>query len=279
MHLDTVNKLKKDPIFGAGLILSLSFLCLIIIGPIVAPYDPYDFSFTPLLTPDLKHPFGTNDIGMDILSELMYGSRNTLLFGITTALFGLFLGVAIGLLAAWYGSWIDHISMRLADTLLSIPNVMILILIAAFFRPKPLVLSLLLASLTWPITAKVFRAQALVIKRNLYIKAAHQMGANSFYIIIRHLIPELFPLYAVGFIAKLRMGVIMESSLAFMGLFEPGRKSLGIIINHAMKYYYQQIWWNWLLPPVILLSLFTITTTLMIISIETVFDPKLREAY
>jgi peptide/nickel transport system permease protein len=236
-------------------------------------------SFPPLSPPSFKHFLGVNDGGMDILTELLYGLRNTAFFGILAALSGLCLGVILGLISAWVGGWIDHALMHLANILLAIPGIMILILTAALFRPSPVILALILAAISWPTTAKACRAQALILKNSLHIQAAKQMGAGSYYIISRHFIPELFPLYLIGFAAKARGAMFMEASLAFLGLFDPGRKSLGIMISYALKFYYLDIWWNWLMPPILFLSLLMITVTLIAVSLEGVFDPRLREAW
>ena len=168
--------------------------------------------------------------------------------------------------------------MRLADIILAIPAVMALILLAAFFRPSPFILAMALAALAWPTTAKGVRAQALVIKSNLHVQAARRMGGSTAYIIFRHLMPELFPMYLIGFVAKTRMAVFMEASLAFLGLFDPSRKSLGIMISYALKYYYLDTWLNWLLPPIFCLTILIMSSTFLAISLEKVFDPRLKEA-
>ena len=216
---------------------------------------------------------------MDILSELLFGLRNTVVFGLTAGLAGLLLGVSAGLTAAWFGGLVDQALMRLSDILLAIPAVMVLILIAAFFRPPPLVLALILAALSWPTTAKSIRSQALVLKTSLHVQAARRMGASHWYVITRHLLPELFPLYLIGLAAKTRMAMFMEASLAFLGLFDPCRKSLGIMISYALKYYYLDVWWNWLLPPIACLSLSIMAITFLTVSLETVFDPRLKDTF
>jgi peptide/nickel transport system permease protein len=114
------------------------------------------------------------------------------------------------------------------------------------------------------------------VRQRLYVKAAYQIGGGTFYVLRRHLIPELFPLFLIGFAAKARMAVFMEASLAFLGLMDPSHKSLGIMINRAMQYYYLDVWWNLLLPPVLCLSLFIISVTFLAVSMERVFDPRLR---
>ena len=168
--------------------------------------------------------------------------------------------------------------MRIADILLAIPAIMILILTAALFQPASYILALILASLMWPTISKAIRAQTLSLRESLHIRAASQMGGGNWHIIRRHLIPEMFPLYLIGFAAKTRMAVFMEASLAFLGLFDPSRKSLGMMIAYALKYYYMEVWWNWLMPPILCLSLVIMGVTFLAISLEKVVDPRLREA-
>ncbi|MHB8090876.1 MAG: ABC transporter permease [Syntrophales bacterium] len=267
----------KDGWFLFGIALSLLLMMLLAAGAWVTPYDPYDNSFQPLLSPSAAHWLGVNDGGMDIFSELTLGVRNTLFFSLLAGLGGLALGIAVGLTSAWKGGWADQALMRSAEALMAIPPVMIMIVTAAFFRPSPALLAFVLSLISWPTTAKAIRAQALVVKRSLHVRAAREMGGTGRYIITRHLLPELFPLYLVGFVAKMRMAVFMEASLAFLGLFDPGRKSLGMMIRYALQYYYLDIWWNWLLPPVICFTLIVMSVTFIAIGLEKLFDPRLKE--
>lgn len=279
MHNNYRQELLQNRLFMSGLILAVLLALGALFAPVLAPHDPYDMSFAPLSGPSVEHPLGVNDGGMDILSELLLSLRNSVSFGLIAAITGLFLGVILGLVAAWYGRWIDHAIMQLANILLALPNIMILILTAALFRPSPLSLALLLAVISWPTTAKACRAQALILKNRLHVQEAKRLGAGGAYIIGRHLLPELFPLYLVGFAAKARAAMLMEASLSFLGLFDPGHKSLGIMINYALKFYYLDVWWHWLAPPVICLALMMTTVTIIAVSLEGVFDPRLRESW
>ncbi|NWF94204.1 MAG: ABC transporter permease [Syntrophaceae bacterium] len=279
MHIDVRGQLVRDPWFLAGMGLALALGLLTLLGPMLTPHDPHDMSFQPLTPPSAVHWLGVNDGGMDIFSELLYGMQNTVGFGLFTGLIALSFGMAVGLAAAWFGGWLDQILMRLADILIAIPAVMILILTAALFRPSPMILALILAVMSWPTTAKAIRSQALIVKNRIHIQAARQMGASGSYVVVRHLMPELFPLYLIGFAAKARMAMFMEASLAFLGLSDPSRKSLGLMIGFALKYYYLDVWWNWIMPPVLLLTLLIMAVTFLAISLEKVFDPRLKEAW
>ncbi|MBW1780375.1 MAG: ABC transporter permease [Deltaproteobacteria bacterium] len=277
MHVNLTRDLRRDPWFLIGVGLVTLFACVALFGPSLAPYDPSDISFTPMSLPSADHLLGTNDGGQDIFSELLYAVRNTVAFGLLSGLTALVLGVLIGAISGWFGGFVDAILMRIADILLAIPAVMILILTAALFYPPPYILALILASLMWPTIGKAIRAQTLSLRQSLHVKAASQMGGGSWHIIRRHLLPEMFPLYLIGFAAKARMAVFMEAALAFLGLFDPSRKSLGMMIAYALKYYYMDIWWHWLMPPILCLSLIIMAVTFLAISLEQVVDPRLRE--
>ena len=278
MHIDLRQTVFQDPWFVMGFILALVFAIITLFGPLLAPFNPWDMSFAPISAPSTRHFLGINDGGQDIFSELLFAIRNTVTFGLTSGLIALVLGVLIGLIAGWLGGLTDMILMRIADVLLAVPAIMILILTAALFRPSPWVLVLILAVMMWPTISKAIRAQTLSLRESLHVRAAAQIGGSNWYIIRRHLMPEMFPLYLIGFAAKARMAMFMEASLAFLGLFDPTRKSLGMMIGYAIKYYYMDIWWNWLLPPIVCLSLLIMCVTFLAISLERILDPRLKEA-
>ena len=278
MHINFRHHTLRDPWFIVGFCLVVLFAGITLFGTALAPFDPMDMSFVPISPPSADHMLGVNDGGQDILSELLHAVRNTVIFGLWTALIGLALAVVVGVTAGWFGGITDWVLMRIADVILAVPSIMVLIFTAALFRPSPWILAVILACLSWPTTSKAVRAQALSLRQGLHIKAAAQMGAGSSYIICRHLIPEMFPLYIIGFASKARMAMFMEASLAFLGLFDPGRKSLGMMISYALQFYYMDIWWNWMFPPILCLSLLIVGVTFLAISLEKVIDPRLRES-
>lgn len=278
-HAGLWRRLLSDPWFATGSGLAVLIVLLLVLSPWLSAHDPHDMGFAPFAPPSASHWLGVNDGGMDVFAELLAGLRNTLAFGLITGIAGLGLGIFVGLSSAWFRGWVDQLLMRVADLLLSIPAVMILILIAAFYRPSPWILALVLALLAWPTSARLIRSQALGLKIRPHIAAARQMGGSSAYVIGRHMMPELFPLYLIAFAAKVRMAVFMEASLSFLGLFDPTRKSLGRMISDALPFYYLDNWWYWLLPPVVLLTLLIMAFTFLAVSLERFFDPRLRAAW
>ena len=277
MPINSNQTFFRDPWLMAGLFLSIFFAVITLLGPELAPFDPWDISFAPISPPSARHFLGINDGGQDIFSELLFAVRNTASFGLLSGIIALAFGIIVGLIAGWLRGLVDMILMRIADVLLAIPAIMILVLTAALFRPSPWILALILSGLMWPSISKAIRAQTLTLRESLHIKSATQIGGGNLYIIRRHLMPEMFPLYLIGFSEKARMAMFMEASLAFLGLFDPSRKSLGMMISYALKYYYMDIWWNWLLPPIACLSLLIMAVTFLAISLEKVLDPRLKE--
>ncbi len=276
MHHNLKKLLIKDPWFTVGGSLFLLFIGIALLGPLLSPYDPFAMDHSPLARPSTAHLLGVNDCGQDIFSELLYAVRNTVVFGLVCASVSLVIGVLVGLTAGWMRGLTDMVLMRCADVLMAIPSIMLLILISALFQPPTLVLAVILALIIWPNFSKSIRAQTLIVRESLHVRAAAQIGGGNWYVITRHLLPEMFPLCLIGFSAKCRMAMFMEASLAFMGLIDPTRKSLGMMIHYALKFYYMDMWWNWLLPPVACLSLLIMTVTFLVISLEKVLDPRLR---
>ncbi len=206
---------------------------------------------------------------------MLWSLRTSLLFGICVATITCTIGILVGVSAAMISGIYDVVVMRIADALLAIPSILILILMAAYFKPSIFVLIITLSFTTWQTIARVIRAQTLSFKSRLHVKAAKNMGASTFYVMRKHIIPELFPLYAMGFITKARFAVFMEAGLSFLGISDPTTKSLGIMISYATHYLYLDIWLNWLLPPVLSLSLIIISLAFLSCTVEELSDPRL----
>jgi peptide/nickel transport system permease protein len=242
---------------GATIGLTLIVLIFLIaaFAPFICWFDPWDYSSTPLQRPSSVHPLGTNAIGQDILSELMYGARTSLTFGLSVSAISLLLSVLIGVYAGISGGIIESILMRITDVAIAIPSIVVIILVAAYLQPNLFQLILILSLLSWQYGARTFYAQTLSLKQRGYISAARNFGAGNGYLTVKHLIPDLYPIMLAGFIIRARYAIFMEAGLAIIGIFDPTTKSLGLLMHHAMEFAYMGTWLWWLLPPGILLAL------------------------
>lgn len=277
MHIRPFQEFKRNRIGVAGLVMFLLLSTTAILAPAIAPHDPWDYSDRSFQPSSMNHLLGTNDIGYDIFSELLWALRTSVFFGVSVAAIACTIGLILGVSAALIGGLYDLVVMRIVDALLAIPSILVLVLIAAYFRPSTMILVITLSLIIWQTIARGIRAQTLSLKTKLHIKAAKNMGASTGYIMRKHIIPELFPLYAMGFVTKARIAVFMEAGLSFLGIFDPTTKSLGIMMSYAMRYLYLDVWFNWLLPAVLSLSMLIVSLALISYAIEEIFDPRLRE--
>jgi len=277
MKRDIINELKNDRFFLPGFIMLAFWIIISAAGPFILSANPWDMSFRPFALPSAEHLLGINDGGQDIFSELIYAVRNSVLFGFLAGSTALVIGVIAGASSALVGGIYDAVVTKICDIILAVPLIMILIMVAAFLQPHPAVLALILGSLVWPTIARSIRAQTLALKQQLYVRAAAQMGGGYAYVLRRHILPEIFPLFIIGFAARMRMAIFMEASLAFLGLMDPSHKSLGLMINYALRFYYEDVWWNWIMPPILCLSLIIISVTFVATGMERIFDPKQDE--
>jgi len=260
--------------------IGLALLALVILAALAAPllsgYDPFEQTPDALQSPSSTHWLGTNQVGQDIWSRLLYGARTSLAVGFGVATLSLLLSVLAGVPAALTGGWYDKILMRIVDVFIIIPVFVVVILVAAYIRPDIPALILLLGALSWQPGARVVRAQTLALKNRGHIQAARTFGARGWYLTIRHILPDLGPILLVEFIHGVRRAVFMEAGLAFLGIGDPGAVSWGIMMRNAMKFSYLDVWQWWLVPAGVMLSLTIIGLTFAGQAAEGALDPGLR---
>ena len=235
-----------------GLGIALFFVFVALFAPVLAPYDPTSFEFQPLLYPSLAHPLGTNDAGQDILSELIFGTRVSLLVAAVTSVLILLLATSVGTVAGYVGGLVDTALMRLVDIMLAIPRLPLMIVLAAYVGTGLTQIILIIALLSWPITARLIRSEVLSLRYRTHIQAARSFGGGSRYIIFRHLIPALAPILITSLVLQAGRAVLMEAGLAFLGLGDPTIKSWGLMMRYALSFsgiYFGPYWLWWLLPP------------------------------
>ncbi len=259
---------------GAVLLVLLIFAALP--APYWIPYEPGSYVGLPLADPSVQHWLGTNDVGQDIFSRLLYGAQNSMVIAFSSGLLATTVAALIGITAGLSGGLWDRLAMRVVDVLLIIPAIIVLILIAAHINPGQLTLIVMLALLGWQYGARIIRGQTLQIKETGHIKAARSFGATSSYILRRHILPETGPILVIQFVQAVRRAVFMEAGLSFIGVTSPHLVSWGAMLQNGMRFIHLDVWQWWLIPPGLLLSLTMLALYLTGQALEETFDPSLR---
>lgn len=268
---------SRYPVVLTGTILLAAILLIALAGPWLYPYNPWEYAGKPLEHPSLAHPLGTNDVGQDLLSELIYGTRTSVGIGLAVGLTGVLVSLLLSLTSVLKGGVWDFAIMRLVDAWLSIPHFLLVLLIIAFVPPRVSVLIFTLSLFSWADGARILRSQGLEIKQELYVEAAQAMGASAPHLARRHFLPGLYHLIILSFLMQMRKAIILESSLAFLGLADPQHKSWGVMIQYGMKFMALGDYWLWwLLPPALALGLTLVSLALIGFGLESRFEPTLR---
>ncbi len=260
---------------------SAIILALLVLMAIFAPlltWLPHDRSSgPPLAPPGMPHLLGTDELGVDMWAMICYGARVSLAVGLGTALLAGLGGGMIGMFAAHKGGWIDRLLMRMIDVMIALPNLPVMIVLAAFFGPSVVNIIVVLALFSWSRPARIVRAGALSLKEQPYIKMASHYGASSFYLLTWHFLPELLPIVMVSMIRLAGKAIVAEASLAFLGLGDPTSRSWGLIIHHAVNFsgiFFTEFWKWWLLYPWVFLTLLITSLALLGRDMERIADPR-----
>ncbi|MGH9904761.1 MAG: ABC transporter permease [Pyrinomonadaceae bacterium] len=223
-------------LFGCAVVAVLAVVGTI--GPVLVrfDFDAQDLPFR-LLPPSADHWFGTDELGRDIFSRVVYGTRISMLVGFSVVLISSSFGLLIGSLAGYFGGWFDEILMRLVDILLAFPGILLAIALVAFWGPGLEKLILALVAVGWVGYARLVRGQLLKVKELDFVKAARSLGASDFRIIVRHLIPNIIQPILVQASIGMAGAILAEASLSFLGLgVPPPLSSWGAMLNDGRSH-------------------------------------------
>ncbi len=265
-----------------GKIAVVILLLIAIIGlfaPFLAPYPPDSSVGTSLQAPGESHLLGTDDLGYDLLSMLLYGARLSILVGLGTALLAGLGGGIIGIISGLKGEKVDRFIMRIVDVMIALPELPAMIVIASFFGSNLTTIIIVLSLFSWSRPARIARSQTLSLVKQPYIQMASFYGGNTWYILIKHLIPELLPILSVSMIRLASRAIVTEASLAFIGLGDPTSRSWGLILNHAINFsgiYFTPYWQWWLLYPWLAITVLVVALALLGRDLERIADPRIR---
>ncbi len=270
---------KEMSFLGKAGFMILAIMLVLAAGAPLFTWLPHDVSSGPALSPPGgKHLMGTDELGVDIWSQICFGARVSLIVGLGTALLAGLGGSLVGTWAGYRGKLIDRILMRIIDIMIVMPDLPVMVILAAFFGSSLTNIIIVLSLFSWSHPARIMRAQALSLKERGFVRMAQSYGAGDLYIIGRHLLPELIPVMVVSMVRLSGMAIITEAGLSFLGLGDPTSRSWGLIINHAINFsgiYFTDFWKWWLLYPWIFLTLLVTGLALFGRDLERIADPRI----
>jgi peptide/nickel transport system permease protein len=271
--------LRTKPLGTAGAIILVLMVVMAIFASIIAPHDPYLIRQDKLfITPFSSAEFilGTDDMGRDLASRLIYGARISLYVGLLSTLLGSVVGAFLGLAGGYWGGWIDNIIQRFMDILLAFPMLVLAMAVVASLGPSANNVIIAIAAVMLPRSARVLRSSTLSTKEMLYVEAAKVTGCSNWRISLRHVLPNCLSPFIILVTAQLGGAILIEASLSFLGLgVPPPEPSWGAMLTGAARFYVYKAPWMAILPGVAI-SLAVFGFNLFGDALRDIFDPRLR---
>lgn len=241
-----LRRLLRNPASVIGLALVLLMLACALFAPFIAPYDPIrgDLANKYVLPPSLENPFGTDAIGRDILSRVIYGAQISLKIALAAQAIALLIGVTVGMVTGYFGGWVDVLIMRVVDIIMAFPLLIIAIALTGVLGSSELNIILTLGLVNWTVTARIVRSQVLSVKQMEYVTAARSLGANDLMLMGRHILPNIIAPVIVYTTLGLGSVILAEAALSFLGLgsAQQATPSWGKMLTES-RAFIRSAWW------------------------------------
>lgn len=263
-------------LLGASLLAGLMILA--VFPDRFAPYDPTDSIAPPFLTPSREHLLGTNDIGQDIFSELIWGTRASLLTGLTVGILSVAIGTLAGLISGYFGGTLSALILILVDLVLILPFLPLVILLSAYLGPSQRNVILVLVLVSWATPARLVHSRVLSMTTIPYVEAARALGSSDARIIRRHIWPAARAIALVQLVMLTASAILAEAGLSFLGLGNPATKSWGTMLYFAQVsgVFLGDSWKWWVVPAGLMIALSVLSLVLLGYWLERRLEPNLR---
>jgi len=240
----TIHYLMKNKLAVTGGILVLLVFVLSILAPWIAPYNPAAIDIKNILVgPSFSHILGTDDLGRDVFSRMLWGGRISLEVGFVAVGIATVIGVILGAIAGYYGGWVDSIIMRAVDIMLSIPTIFLVLAVIAILEPSIINIMIVIGLTGWMEPARLIRAEFISLKEREFVIAAHALGAMDVRIILKHILPNGLSPILVSATMGIGGAILVESALSFLGLgVQPPTPSWGSLLSSG-KDNIEIAWW------------------------------------
>jgi peptide/nickel transport system permease protein len=272
--------IRRRPSAAVGAVILLVVISGAILAPWVAPYGLHTQVGPVFGYPSWRHLLGLDDGGIDIVTLLMWAARTSLIVGFAATFVSMVIGGTVGVLSGYFGGKTDGVLMRITDYFLVIPDVPLMIVVAAIWGPSLFHIVIVIGILLWTSTARVVRAQVKSVRERVYVKRARSLGAGHMRIVWRHVLPQVAPLLIANTVLTIAVAIFDETALSFLGLGDPSRISLGKMIENAFQRaaISSGAWWA-IVPPGLLVALIILGCSLVGGAIEDALNPRLRVAH
>ena len=269
--------IKNNKLTFISLVLIILLIFIAIFAPIIAPYNPYAQNLKDrLLSPNFIHILGTDELGRDVFSRLIYGMRISLTVGLLPTFISMLIGSILGLVAGYYGGKIDFLIMRIADIILAFPSLLFAMVVRYTMGGGLINIFIALSFINWASTARVVRAQTLSLKEMDYVLAAKTVGVGNIVIMYRHILPNCLTNLIVLFTLNIPSAILSEASLSFLGVGAlPPSASLGLMVVKAKKYLFTNPYL--VLAPSIMIMCIVLLFNFLGDGLRDILDPKLKE--
>ena len=270
------GRLRHHPLGMFGLVGIVLLLTAAVFAPWIGPYNPSSQDFALLDAPSLAHPFGTDSLGRDILSRVIYASRVELTVSLSAVFLGVALAAVVGMVSGYFGGITDSTIQRINDVWLAFPGLILLLIVSAVLGPSPRTLVIALVTGTIPGTSRIIRGAVLSEKNNAYVEAARVVGCSQLRIMFRHVLPQIVPLIIVIISIAIPSIALLGAALSFLGLgVPPPTPSWGGDLSGDARSYFEFAPWMAIFPGAAL-SLTVLSFNLLGDAMRDILDPRLR---
>lgn len=264
---------RRNRLSVVALVILITIALMGVLSP-AAPYGPFETAGGPLLPPSVGHPMGTDQLGRDILSQVLHGCRISVLVAVTATLVSSLVSTMIGCVAGYYGGVVDDILMRITDFFQTIPRFVLAVVMAALLGPSLWNIIFVIGVLQWPRAARLLRSEILLLREEQFVEAARALGSGHFSILFREIFPNALHILIIDSSLTVGHAVLLESGLSYLGLSDPMQMSLGYMLNRAMSTL--RLAWHPIFFPGLLIFFIVFSSNIVGDRLNDVLNPRIR---
>ena len=268
-------RFSRNRLSAVGFMIAAVFILAGVLAPLIAPYGPFELIGARLQAPSMAHVFGTDHLGRDVFSGVLYGARTSLLVGFVSVTMSVTIGLIAGSIGGYYGGLIDDVLMRITEMFQVLPRFFLALVIVAIFGASLWGAIFVIGILSWAEIARLVRSEFLSLRERPFVMAARAYGAGDVAIIFGEILPNALTAVVVAACLQIPSSIILEAGLSFIGAGDPSVMSWGRMLNNAQQYM-RQAWWTAAFPG-LAISLMAMGVALMADGVNDLLDPRLRK--